>query len=268
MKVEVLGNVQDGGVPHLGCDCDVCEKAREDPREQRYISSLLLKENSNDDTVRYLIDATPDIRQQIDGHYLDGVFLTHGQPGHMSGLLYFGKESMDISSLPVYATEKTRNFLMKNDPIRYLIDRENIVVKEVEDREEQLLQGGTLEARSLDHRHVNTDCVSFMIKGEDKTLFYLSDTDEMTEKIVESIEEADIAIVDGTFWSKDEIERYEEVKHPTIKSMIERFSDLDTDIYFTHLNHTNPALRENSEERHQLESRGFNVVRKGDEFEI
>lgn len=268
MNVEILGNVQDGGVPHLGCECKVCEKAREDPSEQKQICSILLKQNGNEDTVRYLVDATPDIRNQIKGDYLDGVFLTHGHIGTTTGLLYFGEQSMDISSLPVYGTEKTLGFLRKNDPYRYIIDRENIVPNQIEDGEEQNIQGGSIEVRKLHHRHVNTDCVSFMIKGDEKKLFYLSDTKKMTENIKESIGEADIAIVDGTFWSEDEIDRYDEVGHPTIKNLMELFSDLDTDIYFTHLNHTNPVLMEDSEERKKMEEKGYQIVEKGMEFEI
>ncbi len=268
MKVEVLGNVQDGGVPHLGCNCDICEKARKDKDYQKYVSSLILKENDDKDSIRYLIDPTADIRFQIVGDYIDGIFASHGHLGHITGLLYFGRESLDATKLPVYCTEKTKDFIMKNDPYRLLIDRNNIEINEIEDGSEEEIQGGVIEARQVPHRHLSTDALSFMIEGEEKKLYYLSDIDEWTDKAVESVKEADIAIIDGTFWSRDEIDRYEDVPHPPIKETMEKMRDFDTDIYFTHLNHTNPALRENSDERKQMEEQGFGIVEQGQVFEI
>lgn len=268
MKVEILGNVQDGGVPHLGCECDICEAARQDKEEQRYVGSLMLKANGNDNTVRYLIDATPDIRFQIKGDYLDGIFISHGHLGHVAGLPFFGTECLNTSDLPVYCTPEMRQFIMNNDPFRLLVDRNQIELREVKNGEEVDIQGGSVELRNVLHRYVNTDTVSFMIKGEEKKLFYMSDIDEWTDEPVESVKDADIAIVDGTFWSKDELDRYEEVPHPTILNTMDRMEDFDTDIYFIHMNHTNPVLREDSEEYQKMEDRGFDIVEKGDTFKI
>lgn len=268
MKVEVLGSVQDGGVPHLGCSCEVCEKAREDPSHQKYIGSLLLKENSEEDSVRYLIDATPDIKYQIKGDYLDGVFVSHGHLGHVNGLPFFGTECLDAEKLSVHCTAEMRQFVMNNDPFRLMVDRNQIELHETGNGESVEIQGGEVEFRNVLHRYVNTDTISFMIKGGNKKLYYLSDIDEWTEEAIQSIEEADIAIVDGTFWSKQEIDRYEEVPHPTIQETMEKTKDFDTDIYFIHLNHTNPVLREDTEERKKVEENGFGVAERGMEFEL
>jgi len=268
MRVEILGNVQDGGVPHLGCDCDVCEAAREDQRNQRYVGALMVKENDDKDTIRYLIDATPDIKYQIRGDYLDGVFLSHGHLGHIAGLPFFGTESLDTNQLSVFCTPEMRQFIMNNDPFRLLVDRNQIEIEKKSDGEKAEIQGGSIEFRNVLHRYVNTDTTSFMIRGEDKSLYYLTDIDEWTDEAAETVREADIAIIDGTFWTKDEIGRYDEVPHPTIKESMDRFDDSDTEIYFTHLNHTNPVLREDSEERQKVEERGYNVAEKGIEIEL
>lgn len=268
LKVEILGNVQDAGVPHLECSCDVCEAAREDPRKQKRVASVLLKENSEKDSVRYLIDATPDVRYQIKGDYLDGVFISHGQLGHITGLLDFGEEGCDKNSLPVYVTDKTRDFIERNDPYRLLIDRNNIELNDFNDNETLDLQGAEIEAREAEHSRLNTDTTSFMIKGPEKKLFYMSDIHAWTDDTLKSVREADIAIVDGTFWNEEEIDRYEEVPHPVMKETMHKTEEWDTEIYFTHLNHTNPALRPESEERKELEERGFGVVEEGQEFEI
>lgn len=270
MIVEVLGNAQDGGVPHLGCECDMCEKARSNTDEGKRIASIMLKEGENKNSnAQYLIDATPDIRYQITGSYIDGIFLSHEGLGHMTGLLFLGKESHDPEGIPVYTSKKANNFLEKNDPYRLLKDRGNIEVKEIEDGDKQnLMSNGCVEIIETEHPQVETDNFCFMIEGEDKKLFYISDIHRWNHKIKEKVKEADIAILDGTFWSADEIERYDEVPHPTIKQTMKEMDSVNTEIYFTHLNHTNPVYREDSDERKTLEEKGFNLAEQGLKFEI
>lgn len=268
MKVEVLGNMQDGGAPHLGCDCEICESAREDKTRQRYVSSLLLKEDGDEDSVRYLVEATPDLRFQVNGRYLDGVFISQGHQGHIGGLPQLGTEGLNASKLSVYCCPDVCHYIMSNDPLRLLADRNHIETQEFDEEEEIDIQGGSVQPVKIDHRHVNTDTTTFTIKGEEKTLYYVSDTDEWSDKILRKIEEADIAIVDGTFWSSDEIERYDEVSHPTIRESMEKMDGFETEIYFTHLNHTNPVLKEDSEEREELEKKGFEIAEEGMEIKL
>ncbi len=268
MKIEILGTVQDGGVPHLGCECDVCEAAREDPSKQRYNASILLKENSDSDSIRYLIDATPDVRYQLHGEYLDGVFISHGHLGHINGLLHFGEEGRDAEMIPVYVSDKAKEYISKNDPFRILIDKNNIDLITFNDGDSQSIQGANLQAIEVIHTGVNTDTLAFMIRGENKNVFYMSDIHEWTEETLGLVKEADIAIIDGTFWDKEEIDRYHEVPHPVIKETMHKTENWDTEIIFTHLNHTNPALRPNTEERKELEERGFKIAERGMELEI
>jgi len=268
MKLEILGSTQDGGVPHLGCGCQVCKKAREDNQKSRYGSSILLKENSDEDSVRYLIDATPDIRQQLKGYYLDGVFLPHESLGHTTGILYFGEEGIDSEGLNVYCNEDVENFLMKNDPYRLLVDKGNIELQSFEDGDRQDIQGGIIEAKTYHHPQFGHETTAYTIKCEEKTAFYLPDITEFTDEIIKTIKEADIAIIDGTFWSRDEIDRYEEVPHPPIKETIEKMKDYDTEVYFTHINHTNPVLIPDSEERKQVEENGFKIAEEKMEIDL
>jgi pyrroloquinoline quinone biosynthesis protein B len=63
------------------------------------------------------------------------------------------------------------------------------------------------------------------------------------------IEKADIAIIDGTFYTRQEISDIEKVPHPPIQESVELLRSIDTEIYFTHFNHTNPILNEAGNER-------------------
>lgn len=268
MKVEILGSVQDGGVPHLGANSKADEMARQNRENIKYVTSVLLKEGESNNSPKYLIEASPDIRYQVDAGYIDGVFIPHTGLGHVTGLLYFGKEGQNAQDLNVHTNKDVERFLMNNDPYRYLLDRENIEIQNLGDQQEMELMGGKITSYQYEHAALVEKTTGYMIEGESKKLFYLSDIDEINRDVKEKVKEADIAILDGTFYSKDEIERYEEVPHPTIPETMEKFSETDTEIYFIHMNHTNPVLIEDTEERQEVEERGFGVVEKGMEFQI
>ena len=123
--VLVLGTVQDGGLPHAACHCIRCRAARGNPARARAVASLavVLPESER----LFLVDATPDIRRQLDrirDHVarsvdgvdrspVDGVLLTHAHMGHYTGLAFFGFEAVHTRDLPVYgsAGSVSRRFL-------------------------------------------------------------------------------------------------------------------------------------------------------------
>jgi len=268
MKVEILGNVQDGGVPHLSCTCEVCEKAREDSSETKFVSSLVLKEGEDNSSFRYVIGASPDIRHQIKGDYLDGIFVSDTHLGDITGLVFLGKHAMNADGATVYCNSEVEDFIMKNDPYRLMVDHGHMETKEFENGNEEDIQGVSIEAREVISKGDYGDTSSYMIKGEDKKLYYVKDLDRWTREAKEAVEEADIAIIDGTFWSEEELERYQEVPHPTIQETMETFSETETEIYFANMKHNSPVLIEDSEEREELEEVGFSLAEHGQEFEV
>lgn len=263
MEVRVLGNVQDGGVPHLGCSCGVCERARTDPAKQKYASSLLL----TGDSTRYLIDATPDIRFQLRGDAINGVFLTHEHLGHLPGLLYFGTEALDTAQLPVYCTPQLAAFIRTNEPFAQLVDRGQITLTTIQPDSTTGIAGGTVGMYEVPHRNVHAETVAYRVAG-DRSLLYMSDVDTWTDQSRRLVADADIALVDGCFWDSDELDRFEAVPHPAITHSMDVLDPAETDIYFTHLNHTNPVLEPESGERQQVEARGFHVAEQGDAFSL
>ena len=263
MDVRVLGNAQDGGVPHLGCSCELCDRARSDPAQQRYASSLLLTDGSE----RYLVDATPDVRFQIRGDGLDGVFLTHEHLGHLSGLLHFGPESLAAERLTVHCTPQLAAFVETNEPFARLSAENYISIHRVRPGSGVGLAEGCVVPLTVPHRSTHADTVAYRIGGE-RTLLYMSDLDTWTDGAIGLVADADIALVDGTFFRPDEIDRYEEVPHPAITHSMDVLDPTATEIHFTHLNHTNPVLHPGSEERRRVEERGFHVADRGDSFSL
>lgn len=83
MKVTLLGTGTSGGVPSLGCDCEVCRS--KNPKDKRFRSAALIET----ETTRLLIDAGPDIRQEllrVPFRKIDGVLLTHIHYDHVGGI--------------------------------------------------------------------------------------------------------------------------------------------------------------------------------------
>jgi len=63
LRVVVLGAAAGGGVPQWNCGCAVCRKARSDNPELR--STQASSAVSADGAYWYLINASPDLRQQL-----------------------------------------------------------------------------------------------------------------------------------------------------------------------------------------------------------
>lgn len=98
MRVVVLGAAAGGGVPQWNCNCGICNAARsDDPDLQSTQASIAV---SADDRHWFLINASPDLRQQMAanpqlhpqaGHLrhspIAGVILTNGEVDAVAGLL-------------------------------------------------------------------------------------------------------------------------------------------------------------------------------------
>lgn len=267
MKATILGSAQDGGVPHLGCGCTQCTAAREGGAAPRSAASMKVSDEGRG--VNYLFDISPDIRHHVGDDFIDGIFLSHAHLGHVTGLLYLGKEAANAEEVPVYCSETVAEFLQNTSPYRLLVDRNNIDVNTFAGSKAENVMGITVTPVPVENKgYVPTDTYGFVIRTQETTLFYVSDLDEWTEDALDRVREADIAIVDGCFWSREEIERYESVPHPPMQESMELLADMDTEIYFTHMNHTNPVIDPDSDERAAVEDAGFNVVEDGMEIEL
>ncbi|MDH3628503.1 MAG: MBL fold metallo-hydrolase [Acidobacteriota bacterium] len=283
-RVLVLGTAQDGGLPHVACRCDRCEAARRDPASRRRVSSLLLE--TVDPPRRYLIDATPDLPEQlasltarieearVDRRPLDGIFLTHAHIGHYLGLAYLGFEAMHAPGIPVHCTPRFASFLESNGPWEQLVRLENIRLMPMDD--ERVLEGGLrIRAIPAPHRDEYTDTVAFLIEGPTSRVLFAPDTDDWVnwEPPIESwLADVDVAILDGTFYSYDELPGRDvgSVGHPLISESIDRFSAMKGqrgEIYFTHFNHSNPVLQ-NGPALERLRKAGFHRLEDGSQFPL
>jgi pyrroloquinoline quinone biosynthesis protein B len=279
----VLGIAQDGGVPQAGSKD---HPGWNDPALRQHVVSLALVDPIT--SQRWLFEATPDFREQL--HRLDeiapvadtpglaGVFLTHAHIGHYTGLMYLGHESMGARGVPVYAMPRMADYLHTNGPWSQLVRYENIVLQPLVDGEPvPLNERLTVTPFLVPHRQEFSEVVGYRIDGPSKSALFIPDIDSWTEwdaedtRIEDVIAQVDVAYLDATFYANGEIPGRDmsTFPHPFITHSIDRFRNLPAEerakIRFIHLNHTNPALRPNSEARRTIEANGFRVA---EEMEI
>ncbi len=284
--VMVLGAAQDAGVPQLGCTCERCTYAAENPAEKSFAACLGI---ITSEKRLFLIDATPDIREQwimlhneVQGREsrnpVDGIFLTHAHMGHYTGLMHLGYEAVSAKRTPVYCSQKMGEFLSNNAPWDQLVRYENIAVNSFNEGDKiNLSPDVSVTPFWVPHRQEYTDTVGFVIKGKEKSLLFLPDIDNWdswTDNLAEKISRYDIVIIDGTFYSGDELPGRDmsTIPHPTISDTMAKLEgklDLTgTKVCFTHFNHTNPVLNRDGEIRRHIESRDFYCAKQGDKYNI
>ena len=113
--------------------------------------------------------------------------------------------------------------------------------------------------------------------GPSFSLVYIPDIDKWErwkKDINEVILENDYILIDGTFFGDGEIPNrsMEEIPHPFIIESMERFGNLSekekSKVHFIHLNHTNPALNNESIERKNIILKGFKVSLRDEKFKL
>ena len=279
-------------MPQTGCDCSQCSRARRHPESARRVASLAIHVPKTGRV--YLVDATPDLPAQIaeihtfrphpegkvDRAPVDGVLLTHAHIGHYLGLAHFGFESLNTKDIPVWVSPRMAAYLRTNGPWSQLVRLGNLAVKEFQPGQSfELEEGITVKPLQVPHRDEYSDTMAFVIRGPNKTLLYVPDTDSwkvwprpLTEILAE--EKVDIALLDATFYSPDELPDRDvtKIKHPLVTQSMDMLEPLVKSgklrVYFTHMNHSNPALDPNGEARKSVEARGFRVLEEGDELDL
>jgi pyrroloquinoline quinone biosynthesis protein B len=248
-ELVVLGIAQDAGIPHLNCQQERCASIRAGKRRAEKVSSLGLVDRVSGRA--YLFDATPDFNAQVHaltgGRPPDAIFLTHAHVGHYTGLMYLGRESIGARGVPVYGTDRMLEFLSANGPWSQLISLGNIERRSLEhDRPMELPDGIRVTAFRVPHRDEFSDTVGYRIDGPRQSVLFIPDIDRW-EKWDRSIRElantVDLAFLDGTFASPDEVKRnIEEIPHPMMSRTRELLKSTRATLWFIHINHTNVEI--------------------------
>src|ERR1700760_4976012 len=130
LRVVVLGAAAGGGVPQWNCGCEVCRAARDgQPELQSPQPSIAF---SRDGAHWYLINASPDLRQQLTAtpqlhpkqgalrhSPIAGVILTNGEIDAVAGLL----SMREGSPFAIYAHAKVLAILKSNSIFNVLSEK-------------------------------------------------------------------------------------------------------------------------------------------------
>lgn len=259
-ELVVLGVAQDAGFPQLGCTKACCK----DKKTPERVSCIGLRNTATGES--FLFDATPDMPAQIKdlngGKKPTGVFLTHAHMGHYTGLMYFGRESADWKDVPVYGTARMGEFLKTNNPWKFFVENKNIAFKTMPFDDPVVVADGVMVAAfPVPHRDEFTDTVGYVISTINKSVVFIPDIDKWEKwdrKIREFADAYDVLLVDGTFSSADELPGRDisQIPHPMIPATRELLKGTKAQLWFIHLNHTNPAWG------------GKDVVKQGQVFKL
>ena len=234
LRIIVLGTAAGGGVPQWNCGCDNCNRARRDPNLQMTQCSIAV---SADGDHWYLINASPDIRQQITstrqlhpqlGRLRDspiaGVVLTNGEIDAIAGLLTL----REGSPFAIYAHQAVLDTLKANSIFNVLtaerVERHAITSGQ---SFEPLLPDGSasgleitpfkvpgkealyLESNASSSAAARDDGGTLGLKirhvAEDKVFFFISACADVTPELKTMLAGAALVFFDGTLWRDDEM---------------------------------------------------------------
>jgi pyrroloquinoline quinone biosynthesis protein B len=277
----VLGTLQDGGAPHIGCTKACCANLWAHPNPDLKVVSLGIVDSKNR---TFLFEASPDLPVQLTrlnqfaqqplNTIPSAVFLTHAHIGHYSGLMYFGREAMGAKNIQVFALPRMKQFLLKNGPWSQLSQINNIRLDSLPEETEVILSPDLrVQAIRVPHRDEFSETVGFVITGKNKKVLFIPDIDKWAKwkrDLIAELAKVDVAYIDATFYDATELNNRSmaEVPHPLV---IETMSLLETlpnseknKVHFIHMNHTNPLLDTLSAAYKNVREKGFRVAKVGE----
>jgi len=253
----------------------------------------------------FLLNASPEVRQQLEGFSklhpralrdtpIQGIVLTNGDLDHVLGLLSL-RESQPLA---LYSSERVKSGFTEGNVVYRTLTRFpghttwHTLPLESEAQPLKLNDGSksglTLRAfrapgkaaLHLDQAKPDPgDNIGLLIRETrtNKSLAYIPAAAESSPAIVAAVSNADAVFFDGTFWSSDELialgaskSRAEDMAHWPIggpQGSLRFLADLPAaHRVLIHINNSNPILRDDSAERAAVHAAGVEVAFDGMEL--
>lgn len=296
MWLRVLGSAAGGGSPQWNCACPVCTAVRSRGGPDRTQSSVAV---SADRTHWFLINASPDVRAQIEafdglrprGRHratpLAAVLLTDAELDHTLGLLLL----REGGALRVHATPVVHKTLCDGTGMLRTLERycpvEWLAVVPGDD---VALTGGlsywafdvptTKRARfGADDEQGRVVGYRFTDTRTGGTLVYLPGMQALTPSVRAAVRGCTCLLIDGTCWRDDELVRLglaaktsRDMGHLPVGGADGSLAQLPSlgvgRVIFVHMNNTNPILLADTPERRAVEDSGMEVAMDGLEVEV
>lgn len=293
MQIRVLGSGAGGGFPQWNCSCANCKAIRAGTfnASTRNQSSIAI---SSDGEHWVLFNASPDVRTQLEnfpeihpknkvrGTGIEAIVMIDSQIDHATGLLIL----REGDPLNVYCTDMVKQDLSTGFPIFNILehfcgvnehaiplDGQAFTIPNINDLEFMALPLKSKAPPYSPHRNDphEGDNIGMVIRqcSTGKTMFYAPGLGEIEPHVEKAMCEADCVLVDGTFWTDDELasvgrplsaRKIGHLPQSGKGGMIEFLDTLKKPRkILIHINNTNPILNENSKERDILTQHGIEV---------
>ena len=304
MKIRVLGSAAGGGFPQWNCNCANCAGLRKGTLRAQARTQSSIAVSGSIGASWALVNASPDITAQLQANLalqprhstrdspIAAIVLVDGQIDHTTGL-YMLRES--VRPWPLWCTDSTYLDLTRGNPVLQVlshycgIDRHRI---DLDDREFVIDGVSHVRWRALPvaskpapyspnrESPVPGDNVALVITDEltGRAALYAPGLGAIDESIWRAMQSVACVLVDGTFWTDDEMirlgvsgKRARDIGHLPQSGpggMLEWLDRLPpaTRKILIHVNNTNPILDEDSAERAELTRRGIDVAWDGMEI--
>jgi phosphoribosyl 1,2-cyclic phosphate phosphodiesterase len=193
LKLTILGCGTSGGVPRVGNIWGACDPSN--PKNRRRRCSVLVQKEGGEGTTTVLVDASPDLREQlldIGVGWLDGVLFTHDHADHTHGIddlrmvSYNGRRRVAVYYDQLTGQQLKQRFaycfnMSANGEYPPILDGHEIApgvpVK-------VLGQGGGIEALPFRQRHGTGETLGFRFGG----IAYSPDVSDLPEESLEYLE--------------------------------------------------------------------------------
>jgi pyrroloquinoline quinone biosynthesis protein B len=303
MLIKVLGSSAGGGLPQINCNCRNCADARRGSPalRARTQSSLAVSRDGQDWT---LLNASPDLRQQIAatsqlwprpqagarGSPITAVVLTSADVDHIAGLLNLreGVAFMLYASASVLAA-------LRANPIYNVLDPGHVVQATLPLGSVLATPGGlSVEAfpvpgkvalylenlpEAVGSRAGDTIGLKVFDLSTGAAFFYIPGCAAVDADLAARLRGAPLVLFDGTLYTDDEMivqglspktgQRMGHMAMAGPQGSIAAFKALHVERrIFVHINNSNPALREGSAERAEVERAGWEIAWDGMEIQL
>jgi pyrroloquinoline quinone biosynthesis protein B len=307
MHVKLLGTAAGGGFPQWNCACRNCRSLREGSFSGKSRTQLQVA-ISPDCEHWFLLNASPDIRSQIEGdpvfHPRDavratpisGVILTSADLDQVLGLLML----REFQQFRIYATAGLQQILREDNSMFAVLNRVPEQVRWVDVVPGQAfplsstsgkaslwstplslgehLPAYVSEQRRHDIRNSETLLGLVMQGSSGRRLGYFPAVPAIDPALLRELASADVVLFDGTFWVDDELNRIRgtgptarEIGHVPVSGpggSLQLLSGVKARKIYIHINNTNPMLDESGAEYRQVRAAGWEVGEDGWEFEL
>lgn len=305
MRIRVLGSAAGGGFPQWNCNCRNCAGVRSGALRTRARTQSSIAVTGETGGAWALVNASPDILTQLQASpmlqparslrdsAIAGIVLVDGQIDHTTGLFMLRESTRPW---PLWCTDSVYADLTCGNPIldvlshfcgierrRIDLGGEDFTVDGVSGLRWRGLAVASKPAPFSPNRQapVPGDNVALRITAADgASVLYAPGLGTMEPHVWEAMQAAHCVLVDGTFWTDDEMihqglsrKRARDMGHLPQSGpggMLEWLEQLPatTRKILIHINNTNPILDESSAQRAHLLQRGVEVAWDGMEIAL